>query len=206
MADLSDLGFEEHIQPGDLQAIGAPIDLLGVNYYNRAHVSGHGGSASDKPLPGVERELASPWVGSEHVGFVSRGRPRTAMGWEVDASGLRDLLVRLRDDYPTLPPVYITENGAAYDDEVGPDGSVHDPERLDYVRQHLVALHDAIEVGVDVRGYMVWSLLDNFEWAWGYDKRFGIVRVDYDTQVRTPKSSAHFYAAVAASGAVDETG
>ncbi len=206
VADLADLGFDEHINPGDLEIIGAPIDMLGVNYYSRAHVSGHGGGASDKPLPGVARELASAWVGSEYVGFVSQGRPRTAMGWEVDASGLRDLLVRLRDDYPTLPPIYITENGAAYDDKVSPDGSVQDPERLDYVRQHLVAVHDAIEAGVDVQGYMVWSLLDNFEWAWGYAKRFGIVRVDYDTLVRTPKASAQFFAQVARSGVVDEAG
>jgi beta-glucosidase len=115
------------------------------------------------------------------------------MGWPVDASGLRELLVRLWNEYRT--PMYVTENGAAYDDVVSPDG-VHDPERTQYVREHLAALHDAIAAGADVRGYYLWSLLDNFEWAYGYSKRFGIVHVDFDTQQRTVKDSGHFYASV----------
>ena len=109
--------------------------------------------------------------------------------------------MRLHDDYDA-PPLYVTENGAAYADAVGPDGSGRRPERLAYLDAHLRAVHAAIEQGVDVRGYFEWSLLDNFEWAYGYDKRFGIVHVDYDTQVRTPKSSARCYAEVARTGRI----
>jgi beta-glucosidase len=116
----------------------------------------------------------------------------------VTPNGLHDLLVRLRDNYPGLPPIYITENGAAYFDEVAPDGAVHDADRLSYLRDHISSLRDVIDAGVDVRGYFLWSLLDNFEWAEGYGKRFGIVRVDYDTQQRTIKDSGHFYARVVA--------
>jgi beta-glucosidase len=104
-------------------------------------------------------------------------------------------------DYPAIP-LLITENGAAFDDEVGQDDAVHDPERLDYLRGHLTAVHDAIAQGVDVRGYYAWSLLDNFEWAWGYSKRFGIVHVDYDTQQRRVKDSARWYRDVIAANTV----
>ena len=125
----------------------------------------------------------------------SRGLPRTAMDWEVHPEGLRTLLVRLGREYPTLPPLYVTENGAAYDgDVVTDDGAVHDPERTQYILAHVDAIGRAIDDGADVRGYFVWSLLDNFEWAWGYEKRFGIVHVDYETLVRTPKDSALAYA------------
>ena len=127
---------------------------------------------------------------------VSRGLPRTAMGWEIEPDGLRRLLVRLHTEYPGTPLV-ITENGSAWDDNVGPDGEIDDPERVEYLRAHLAAAHAAIDEGVDLRGYLAWSLLDNFEWAYGYYKRFGIVRVDYDTQRRTPKSSAKVYAEIA---------
>ncbi len=111
------------------------------------------------------------------------------MGWPITPAGFTELLVRLRDDYPNLPPIYITENGAAYDDPVV-DGRCRDERRIDYLDLHLRALLDAIEDGVDVRGYYQWSLLDNFEWALGYDKRFGIVHVDFDTLERTPRDSA----------------
>jgi beta-glucosidase len=117
------------------------------------------------------------------------------MGWEVEPKGLYELLVRLRDDYGDLP-LYVTENGAAYPDEVSEDGRVHDPDRISYVRDHLGAVLDAIEAGAPVTGYFLWSLLDNFEWAYGYSKRFGIVHVDYSTQRRTPKDSARWYAQV----------
>ena len=122
------------------------------------------------------------------------------MGWPVDATGLHELLTRLWADY--RKPMLITENGAAYEDEVSADGAVHDPERVRYIHEHLVALHDAIADGIDVRGYYLWSLLDNFEWSYGFSKRFGIVRVDYESQVRTPKDSARFYAEVARANAV----
>jgi beta-glucosidase len=114
----------------------------------------------------------------------------------VHPDGLRHLLVRLGHEYPNLPPLYMTENGAAYDDVVSPDGAVHDPERAAFILAHVSAVAEAIAEGADVRGYFVWSLLDNFEWAWGYDKRFGIVRVDYETQERTIKDSGRAFAAV----------
>jgi beta-glucosidase len=120
------------------------------------------------------------------------------MGLEVNPAGLHTLLVRLGHEYPSLPPLYVTENGAAYEDTVSSDGAVHDTERESYIVQHIGAVGDAIGDGADVRGYFVWSLLDNFEWAWGYGKRFGIVRVDYDSQERTIKDSGLQYARIIA--------
>jgi beta-glucosidase len=116
------------------------------------------------------------------------------MDWEIDAAGLTALLTRITREYGDIP-LYITENGAAYPDEVV-DGQVSDPARIDYYDQHLRSCLDSIEAGVPLRGYFAWSLMDNFEWAWGYEKRFGLVHVDYDTLVRTPKASAHWYADV----------
>jgi beta-glucosidase len=113
------------------------------------------------------------------------------MGWEVAPRSLRDLLLRLKRDYQ-LPPIYITENGAAYRDQLV-DGQVEDEQRRQYIESHLVAVAEAIDRGVDVRGYFVWSLMDNFEWAEGYRKRFGIVHVDYATLRRTLKRSALWY-------------
>jgi beta-glucosidase len=136
--------------------------------------------------------------------IIPDGLEVTAMGWPVTPDGFRSLLVRLQREYPNLPPVYITENGAAFEDEVAPDGAVHDERRVAYLREHITAVRNAIEDGVDVRGYFLWSLLDNFEWAEGYAKRFGIVRVDYDTQERIVKDSGRFYAQlVAAKGVPD---
>jgi beta-glucosidase len=152
-------------------------------------VSGRPEPDDSGPSPFVEAELSMP----------RRGLPVTAMDWEVQPEGLTRLLLRLHDEHPGLPLV-VTENGAAYDDVVAADGSVDDPERVDYLDQHLRAVHAAMEGGADVRGYFAWSFLDNFEWAEGYAKRFGLVHVDYDTQVRTPKTSAHFYAEVCRSG------
>ncbi len=137
------------------------------------------------------------FVGSEFVTMPPRDLPRTAMDWEVNPSGLHHLLVRLGKEYPTLPPLYVTENGASYDDTREGD-SINDPKRASYIAQHIQAVADAIADGADVRGYFVWSLLDNFEWAWGYNKRFGIVYVDYETQERIPKQSAKEYAALIA--------
>jgi beta-glucosidase len=118
---------------------------------------------------------------------------RTTMGWPVVPESFTDLLTDLARRYPALPPVVITENGSAEPDAVAADGQVHDADRVAYLRDHLAAVSAAIEAGVDVRGYYVWSLLDNFEWAFGYDRRFGIVRVDYDTLERLPKDSYHWY-------------
>jgi beta-glucosidase len=156
---------------------GPDLDFLGINYYMRYVV--RAGRATGKP---------SPWVGSEDVEFVSRGLPRTDMGWEIDADGLHDILVRIQRDYQPLP-LYVTENGAAF-------GGIADHERIAYLDAHFRAAHRAIEEGVDLRGYFVWTLMDNFEWAWGYSKRFGLIHVDYETLERTPKDSARWFAQV----------
>jgi beta-glucosidase len=196
--DVRDYGLADVIGAGDLEVIGAPIDFLGVNYYHDDNVSGH-------PLPTdartnlqpTARAKSSPFVGSEYVTFPSRDLPRTAMDWEVNPSGLRALLVRLGLEYPNLPPLYVTENGGAYNgDTVDEDGHVHDPDRTAYIVQHIQAVADAVADGADVRGYFLWSLLDNFEWAWGFHKRFGIVHVDYSSQVRTVKDSGLAYSSL----------
>lgn len=190
--DLATIGPLDVVRDGDLAVIGAPTDFLGVNYYFGFQVAAAG---SDRP--GVPADAAYPTA--PDAVLVDRGLPRTAMGWEVRAEGLTELLRRLHREYPGTP-VVITENGSAWDDEVSPDGRVHDPQRVAYLRDHLAACLDALAEGVPLRGYFAWSLLDNFEWAEGYAKRFGIVRVDYDTQARTPKDSARAYAEVARTG------
>src|SRR5437588_8023906 len=114
------------------------------------------------------------------------------MGWMVDESGLYDVLMRVHREHPGLP-LMVTENGAAFEDLIGRDGAVHDPARIDYLHRHLTAVHRAIDAGADIRGSFVWSLLDNFEWAYGYSKRFGIVYVDYPTLERVPKDSFYWY-------------
>lgn len=194
-AHLTDWSF---VQDGDTAAIRQPLDFLGVNYYTPTLVSvatddaGHG---SD----GHGNSAHSPWPGADKVNFHLPPGDRTAMGWAVDPSGLYDLLLRLKGDFPDLP-LMITENGAAFDDYINPQGEVVDPDRIAYLHGHLTAVHRAIQAGVDVRGYFQWSLLDNFEWGYGYSKRFGAVYVDYETQKRTPKSSAKWYGRVARTG------
>ncbi len=194
--DLEGLGLDTLVHDGDLETISAPIDFLGVNHYHDDLVSGHpDDSGADGGHSGAtEREAGSPWLASPDISFPSRGLPRTAMDWEVHPAGLRTLLVRLGREYPTLPPLYVTENGAAYDDVVAEDGRIHDVDRDAFIQDHIDQVELAIADGADVRGYFVWSLLDNFEWAYGYDKRFGIVRVDYDTLERTIKDSGLAYA------------
>jgi beta-glucosidase len=215
---LDEVGDTALVRPGDLEIIAQRLDFLGVNHYHDDMVSGHPIPApADPSVVPVDphavaggRAVRSPFVGSEHITFPLRGLPLTGMGWEVNPAGLRTLLVRLGREYPNLPPLYVTENGAAYDDTVslehhgtadGDTEAVHDAQRTQYILDHIQAVSDAIADGADVRGYFVWSLLDNYEWAWGYGKRFGIVRVDYDTLVRTPKDSALAYAEVIAGGA-----
>ena len=195
-AHLGPFGIDDHIVDGDLELIGAPIDVLGVNYYTTTQIEARPPSAED-----AEWETISWTIGIDAVRNSSRGLPRTAMGWEVDPDGFSALLRRIRDEYPPTALV-ITENGSAWDDVVEADGRVDDPERVAYLESHLDAVLDAIADGVDVRGYLAWSLLDNFEWSLGYSKRFGIVHVDYDTQTRTRKSSAEVYAAIAAGNAL----
>jgi beta-glucosidase len=176
------------VQDGDLDIISAPIDVLGVNFYNPGLV-GHKGDPS--AADAGKHSAAAMWPGCDDVRFVDTPGEHTAMGWPVDETGLTELLVRLYREYGV--PLVITENGAAYEDTVSADGQIHDSDRVSYLRRHLEAAHRAIADGVDLRGYYVWSLMDNFEWAWGYDKRFGIVRVDFDTQQRTVKDSGRFY-------------
>jgi beta-glucosidase len=132
------------------------------------------------------------------------GSKYTEMGWEVCPSALERLLVRMNQDYD-LPPIFITENGAAFDDKVSKDGQVHDPERIEYLREHLHAVYRALKQNVPLKGYFAWSLLDNFEWAFGYSKRFGIVHVDYKTQKRTIKDSGHWYSRVSRRGELELT-
>jgi beta-glucosidase len=194
--DLEGLGLSENIRPGDLDAISTPIDALGVNYY-------HGEALSSRPPAAAglrtaapsARPKRSPFPAAEGVYWHPRELPVTAMGWEVQPEGLTRLLTRVHDEYsgPADVALYVTENGAAYDDTVQADGRVQDAERTEFLRSHLEAIQDAIEQGTPVGGYFYWSLMDNFEWAWGYDKRFGLVRVDYETQERTLKDSAIEY-------------
>ncbi|KQV14259.1 MULTISPECIES: GH1 family beta-glucosidase [unclassified Kitasatospora] len=202
LADTAHLvKWDELVQDGDLAEISRPIDLLGLNYYNPTVVSS---AANAKDLPrqdGHGASAHSPWPGSEDVAFHLANDNVTAMGWPIDPTGLSDSLFALHHEFGV--PLLVTENGAAFEDEAGPDGSVHDPERTAYLRDHLAAISEAIAGGADVRGYFLWSLMDNFEWAYGYEKRFGIVHVDYDTLVRTPKSSARWYADVIRRGTLD---
>lgn len=161
--------------------ISTPIDVLGVNYYTGWLIShlDEDGNTHDADGVIVTRD-------------VPRGRPVTAMGWEIVPECFTELLVRLSQDYPGVP-IVITENGAAFEDSPAADGSIHDVERTAYIAEHLNAVQEAVAQGADVRGYFCWSLMDNFEWSYGYEKRFGIVRVDYQTQERTLKDSAIWY-------------
>ena len=183
--DVSDWSF---VKPGDLETINQPIDFLGVNYYSTATVRTWDGLVAKQAADGHKPSAGTAWPGSDDVEFLAQDGPYTAMGWNIAPDGLEELLVSLHEQFPKLP-LMITENGAAFDDEVV-DGDVHDPKRTDYLQRHFVAAHRAMARGVDLRGYLVWSLLDNFEWGYGFSKRFGIVHVDYDSLVRTPKDSA----------------
>lgn len=199
--DVAGLGFESVVQDGDLATISQPIDSLGVNYYHGDFVSDR---PAEHPLQGqapTERTTSSPYPAADNVYNHPQGLPLTAMDWEVQPDGLRELLVRVKAEYagPAGTEIYVTENGAAYDDVVTADGAVHDTDRAEFLELHLGAILDAIDEGVAVKGYFYWSLMDNYEWAWGYEKRFGLVRVDYPTQQRTVKDSGRAYADIIAS-------
>jgi beta-glucosidase len=190
------------ILDGDLALISAPIDVLGINYYSPSLVASLSNDAyatvaasRDDPM-GTDRPAR--WPGSDRAFAIPQPGPHTAMGWRIEPAALTELLLRIHRDYPGTA-LMITENGAAFPDEIAASGVIDDQDRIDYVRGHLTAVHAAIKAGADLRGYFVWSLMDNFEWAWGYAKRFGIVHVDYQTQARTPKASAHWYRDVIAS-------
>jgi beta-glucosidase len=183
------------IRDGDLKTISTPLDFLGVNYYRSTHLR-HGDPA--RLLRGEEPAL--PGLGGV-VQFHPAELEHTNMGWLIDPEGLYELLLRLSKDAPGLR-LYVTENGRAAEDYVGTDGVVNDLERIKFLHQHLHAAARAATDGANLAGYYVWSLLDNFEWAYGYQKRFGIVYVDFATQNRIPKASAGFYAGVARANAV----
>ena len=178
----ADLSF---VRDGDLEKISVPIDFLGINYYFRNTV---------RDAPEAE-ESNAPFADLNARPIVPHAAEKTAMGWPVEPEGLEEMLVRIREEYADVP-LYVTENGRAVNDYVDPEGGVDDEERISYLDGHFRAARRAMERGADLRGYMVWSLLDNFEWAEGYSKRFGLVFVDYGTQRRIPKESARWYSGV----------
>jgi len=174
---VESLGWnQKEVQPGDMDIIAAPIDFMGVNYYTRQSVRADGS-------PG------------------SKSLPLTDMGWEIYPQGIHETLSRLHDSHK-FKKYYITENGAAMPDQADENDFVDDQDRIDYLHGHLQQIHLAIESGIPVKGYFAWSLFDNFEWAFGYAKRFGIVRVNYETLERTPKASAHWFGQIAVANAM----
>ena len=202
LADTASVTDWSFVRDGDARTICQPLDVLGVNYYSTTGVRLWDGVSPREMNDGHKDAGGSPWPGADRVEFLRMPGPYTAMGWNIEPAGLEELLVSVSRRYPSLP-LMVTENGAAFDDEVVEDPTrpggvaVHDDDRIDYLRRHLTACHRAIERGVDLRGYLVWSLLDNFEWGYGYSKRFGIVRVDYDSLERLPKDSALWFAELA---------
>jgi beta-glucosidase len=193
-AHVTDWSF---VADGDLAAVNQPLDVLGINYYTPALVAAATEELRTAYASGESRDPVriagpTPYPGTDKVFALPQEGPFTDMGWRIEPGSLRELLTYVHEMYPDLPLV-ITENGSAWPDEVAADGGVHDEGRIDYLDGHLRAVHDAIAEGIDVRGYYAWSLMDNYEWALGYAKRFGIVHVDYETQVRTVKDSGHLY-------------
>ena len=191
VADLRTVSGFDHVRDGDLATMAQPLDALGVNYYTRGMVQASG--------RGPNPAAVTPLPGADDVEVVRRGLPVTEMGWEVDPDGLHEILTRVWRDYGPLP-LYVTENGAAFADQPSSADTVDDPDRISYLDRHFRAAHRALADGVDLRGYFVWSLMDNFEWAFGYSKRFGLIYVDYATLRRIPKSSAHWYRRVIQQG------
>jgi len=199
---MAALGDKLKVQDGDLEAIHQPLDWWGFNYYFPATVEAS--EDGTEGMIGVGAMGSFDAVQDEASAFLSQkavpssdSNVRTDIGWEVIPKGISHLLHQVYDRYD-LPPVYITENGACYNTGISDDGQIHDQERLDYIANHLSELANATDAGIPLRGYFAWSLMDNFEWAEGYKMRFGLVHVDYDTQVRTLKNSGHWYAQVAA--------
>ena len=207
LADTAHVTDWSFVHDGDLEVIHARPDVLGVNYYGPALV----GSVDPAEIGRLQTHWVNDpqgadgptlWPGSDLAVALPQAGPFTAMGWRIESGTLTELLVTLSRRYPGLP-MMITENGAAFTDVIEDDGTVLDADRIDYLRGHLHAVHAAIEQDVDVRGYFLWSLLDNFEWAWGYSKRFGVVYVDFATLDRRPKESAHWYRDVIAANGVE---
>jgi beta-glucosidase len=177
---------EPLVQPGDLELIKQKLDYFAFNHYTRSRVR------RDPDHPFEYAALPPP-----------DGAPVTEMGWEIAPDALRDVILEVKERYSGDLPIYILENGAAFPDRIDSDGRIRDERRIGYLRGYLGAVQDAIEKGASVRGYFIWSLLDNFEWTLGYSKRFGLVHVDYETQERRPKESFHFYAELARGAPLD---
>lgn len=171
---IEELGMAPQIETGDMSLINQPMDFLGVNFYFRQTIASNP-YGSPLPIKNIRRENVK----------------RTAMDWEVHAPAFEEILTRIHRDYKPKE-IYITENGSAWDDEIV-SGEINDEERISYMQSHLDAMFAAQKQGAQIRGYFAWSFMDNFEWAYGYDKRFGLVYVDYKTQKRTPKKSALYY-------------
>ncbi|MFI6574759.1 family 1 glycosylhydrolase [Nocardiopsis sp. NPDC050513] len=207
LADLAHLTDFSFVADTDLAAIATPLDFLGVNYYAPEWVAASAKGLDPDTVSGGgvgsgEDGGGGAWIGAtpEEV-HVSQGLPVTHMGWEVDPSGMYDVLRRLAAESGGID-LYVTENGCAYEDTVTGDGAVHDPDRIAYYEGHVRAALEAVRSGVPLRGYFAWSLLDNFEWAWGYSRRFGLVHVDYATQERVVKDSGRWYARLAGTGRI----
>ncbi|WP_353808655.1 GH1 family beta-glucosidase [Agromyces sp. SYSU T00194] len=190
--ELTDWSF---VRDGDLDQIRQPLDFLGVNYYSTLRVRLWDGvterSTADGHMPG-----ASPWVGAEDVEFLPQDPPYTAMGWNIAPEALAGILRGLSAEFPDLP-LAVTENGAAFDDVVRPDGTVDDADRIDHIGAHLTAIHDCLRDGVDVRGFYLWTWIDNFEWGHGFVPKFGIMRVEDGSLARIAKRSFDWYSAFA---------
>jgi beta-glucosidase len=188
----------DFIHEGDLTTIAAPIDFLGINYYTRNILAA-------RTTPHESWSRATTYGDFLDVDDVTaHSTPRTTKDWPIDPEGLHDVLVWVAKEYGPIA-LFVTENGAAFLDYVDQGGSVHDEERIEYLQRHFAAAHRAIEGGVDLRGYYVWSLFDNFEWADGYSQRFGLVFIDYQSQARILKDSAKWFTSVIGSNAVDQS-
>ncbi|ROS78460.1 GH1 family beta-glucosidase [Cellulomonas sp. PhB143] len=201
LADTADVSDWSFVREGDLEIARQPLDVLGINYYSTAKVRRFTGDGQRQENDGHGASASSPWVGAADVEFVQQPGPYTAMGWNIEPAGMTELLCSVAAAYPDQP-LMVTENGAAFDDEVSDDGRVHDPRRVAYLNDHIEAVGAAVDAGADVRGYFAWSLLDNFEWGYGYGRRFGIIRVDYETQARTWKDSAYWYRELVRTGSL----
>lgn len=198
LARYEALGIHPPIEPGDMAIISQRPDMLGINYYS--------GSYAKAPAHDLVLDPSAPAAAQmdalRNLETVDvPGFSQTDIGWAIFPEAFYKVLTWLRDEYGN-PPVFITENGACDNTEVGTDGQVQDVLRRNYMHRHLIAMHRALRSGCDIRGYMAWSLLDNFEWAFGYSKRFGLVHVDFKTLKRTPKASYHWYAGVIAAQGV----
>jgi beta-glucosidase len=206
LADTASVSDWSFVQDGDLEITRQPLDVLGVNYYSTTRVRRFTGEGEPVRADGHKTTTVSPWVAADDVEFLPLPGPHTAMGWNVEPAGLTELLLDLHRTYPDLP-LAVTENGASFEDTVVEDPAlgiarVHDLARVAYLRDHVAAVADAIAAGADVRGYFAWSLMDNFEWAYGYSKRFGMLHVDYPTGERTWKNSAYWYARLVRTGRI----